>query len=101
MPSLVTWRRREGCSKLIEKVISQARFETGRIDHLFESYADLLERAQAKSPDLVEITAVAAVLHSFYNGLEGLVTPLAKVWGQVNDDLQLFLDSLSKSLRSK
>jgi hypothetical protein len=157
---------------LIEKVISQVRFETGRIDHLFESYADLLERVQAKSPDLVEITAVAAVLHSFYNGLEkiflsiakgidrnvptgaqwhrdlltkmteatsnrgpvltvdtarrlanylgfrhfyrhsysfflewdeleGLVTPSAKVWGQVKDDLQLFLDGLSKSLRSK
>jgi hypothetical protein len=38
----------------------------GQIDLLFASYADLLERAEKKAPDLVEITAIASVLHSFY-----------------------------------
>ena len=139
----------------------------GQINQLFESYADLLEQAQKKAPDLVEVTAMASVLHSFYNGLENiflsiakgmdrdvpagvqwhrdlltrmteetsgrgpvltvdrahqlanylgfrhfyrhsysffvewdelekLVTPLAEVWEQTKDELQLFLDSLNK-----
>ena len=172
MNSRVTWRRKGGYSKLVEKVISQVEFEIGQIEHLFESYADLLEQAQEKAPDLVEVTAVGSVLHSFYNGLENiflaiakridqdvpagaqwhsdlltqmteaalsrgpvltvdtahklasylgfrhfyrhsytfflewdelekLVTPLAEVWEQTKDELQLFLDSLNKSLGSK
>lgn len=78
MPSSIIWRRKESCSKLVEKVISQVKFEIGQIDHLFESYADLLEQAQKKAPDLVEITAVASVLHSFYNGLENIFLSIAK-----------------------
>lgn len=65
-----TWKRKENCSKLVDKVISQVEFEIGQIDQLFESYADLLEQAQKKTPDLVEVTAMASVLHSFYNGTE-------------------------------
>jgi hypothetical protein len=157
---------------LVDSVVSQVEFEIGQIEYLFESYADLLEQAQGEAPDLVEVTAVAAVLHSFYNGLENiflsiakgidrdvpagvqwhrdlltrmmeatsgrrpvltvdmahrlanylafrhfyrhsytfflewgelekLVTPLAEVWEQTKDELQLFLDSLNKSLGSK
>jgi len=63
---------------LVEKVVSQAKFEIGQVEHLFESYADLLERTRKKAPDLVEITAVASVLHSFYNGLENIFLSIAK-----------------------
>jgi hypothetical protein len=63
---------------LAEKVISQVKFEIGQIDQLFESYADLLERAQKNMPDLVEVTAMASVLHSFYNGLENIFLSIAK-----------------------
>jgi hypothetical protein len=161
------WNRKESYSGLA-KVISQIKFEIEQIDHLFELYAGLLERVQEGTPDLVDITAVASVLHSFYNGLENiflsiakgidtdvpadtrwhrdllarmtestssrgpvlttetahqladylgfrhffrhsysfflewdelekLVTPLAKVWGQVKDELELFLVSLSSA----
>ncbi|MFQ6100567.1 MAG: hypothetical protein ACE5OS_04955 [Anaerolineae bacterium] len=157
---------------MVEKIVSQVKFEIGQIGQLFESYADLLEQIQRKAPDLVEVTAVASVLHSFYNGLENiflsiakgidrdvpvgtqwhrdlltrmteatssrgpvltvdtahqlvsylgfrhfyrhsysfflewdelekLVTPLTEVWEQTKDELQLFLDSLNKSLGSK
>jgi len=48
------------------------------MDDLFESYADLLSRVQTRSPDLVEVTAVASVLHSFYNGLENIFLSIAK-----------------------
>jgi len=78
MPSPVTWRRKEGYSKLVESVVSQVEFEIGQIDHLFESYADLLEQAQGKAPALVEVTAVGSVLHSFYNGLENIFLSIAK-----------------------
>ena len=161
----VIWNRKESCSRLA-RVISQIRFEIKQIDRLFERYADLLERVQKGTPDLVDVTAVASVLHSFYNGLESiflsiakgidadvpagaqwhrdlltkmaestssrgpvlttetahqlaeylgfrhffrhsysfflewdelekLVIPLAKVWGQVKDELQLFVEGLS------
>jgi hypothetical protein len=63
---------------LAERVISQVGFEIGQIDQLFKSYADLLERVQKNMPDLVEVTAVASVLHSFYNGLENIFLSIAK-----------------------
>jgi hypothetical protein len=63
---------------LVDKVISQVKFEVGQIDQLLESYADLLERVQKNTPDLVEVTAVASVLHSFYNGLENILLAIAK-----------------------
>jgi hypothetical protein len=63
---------------LAEKVISQVKFEIGQVDQLFESYADLLERAHDNMPDLVEVTALASVLHSFYNGLENIFLSIAK-----------------------
>lgn len=44
------------------------RFEIEQIDQLITVYADLLERVQQRTPDLVEVAAVASVLHSFYNG---------------------------------
>jgi len=50
----------------------------GQIDQLLAAYADLLERAQKNTPDLVELTAIASVLHSFYNGLENIFLSIAK-----------------------
>lgn len=63
---------------MVRKAVSQVWFEIGQIDHLFESYADLLEQVRGKVPDLVEVTAVASVLHSFYNGLENIFLSIAK-----------------------
>jgi len=62
---------------LAERVVSQVKFEMGQIDHLFESYTELLSRVQTRPPDLVEMTAVASVLHSFYNGLENIFMSVA------------------------
>lgn len=63
---------------MVKKVVSQVQFEMGQIDLLFDSYADLLERAEKSAPDLIEITAIASVLHSFYNGLENIFRSIAK-----------------------
>ena len=61
-----------------EKVIKKLKFEIGQIEHLFEVYAELLKRVQKNSPDVVEITAIASVLHSFYGGLENIFLIIAK-----------------------
>jgi len=56
----------------------KVQFEIAQIDRLLETYADLLVRAQQTTPDLVEIAALATVLHSFYNGLENIFQLVAK-----------------------
>src|SRR5437868_4736954 len=51
------------------------------IERLFASYEDLLERAAPASttePTLLEVTALASILHSFYNGLENIFLLIAK-----------------------
>ena len=61
-----------------KKIKSQIIFEIKHIDEFFASYADLFSRVQKRAPDLVEVTAVASVLHSFYNGLENIFLAIAK-----------------------
>lgn len=63
---------------MANKVISQVEFELSQIEQLFESYTDLLKRVKERSPDLIEVTALASVLHSFYNGLENTFLSIAK-----------------------
>jgi hypothetical protein len=63
---------------LTNRVISHIEFELGQIEQLFESYADLLDRIKKNKPDLVEITALASILHSFYNGLENIFLSIAR-----------------------
>ena len=57
---------------------SEIRFEIEQIDQLFVAYAELLALADKGKPNLVEITAMASVLHSFYNGLENIFLSIAK-----------------------
>ncbi len=63
---------------MVSKIVSQIQFEIGQIDRLLGSYADLLELVQVESPGLIEITASASVLHSFYNGIENIFLTIAK-----------------------
>ncbi|MEE8390089.1 MAG: hypothetical protein V3S14_04735, partial [Anaerolineae bacterium] len=82
---------------MVDKIISQVEFGIGQIDRLFESYADLLKHVQEESPGLVEVTAVASVLHSFYNGLESIFLSIAKRIDQdVPDGAQWHRDLLTR-----
>ncbi len=86
---------------MVEKVVSQVKFEIEQIDQLFELYADLLERAQKGTPDLVEIAAVASVLHSFYNGLENIFLSIAKgIDADVPTGAQWHRDLLTQMMES-
>jgi len=61
-----------------ERIKSQIQFQTQQIDQLFKMYSQLLKECREKDPDLVEITAIASVLYSFYNGLENIFGIIAK-----------------------
>jgi hypothetical protein len=86
---------------LAKKVISQVEFELGQIEQLLESYRDLLERAKKNRPNLVEATALASVLHSFYNGLEKIFLSIAKgIDADVPTGLQWHRDLLTRMTHS-
>lgn len=61
-----------------EKSVSKIELELALIDELFMNYNELLARVQEKPPDLIELTALASVLHSFYNGVEHIFELIAK-----------------------
>jgi hypothetical protein len=63
---------------LDNKVISQVNFEISQIDELFKSYSSLLHRIRKVEPNMIEVTACASVLHSFYNGLENIFLSIVK-----------------------
>lgn len=60
------------------KAVSQIRFDIQQIDALLESYKSLLTKCKEKEPDLIEITAIASVLHSFYNGIENIFLSITR-----------------------
>jgi hypothetical protein len=63
---------------LAKKVISQVRFEISQIDELLKSYSDILHKIGKDAPNLIELTAFASILHSFYNGLENIFLCIVK-----------------------
>jgi hypothetical protein len=73
-----TWKKRVSCCKLAEKIASRINFELAQIDSLFDLYCDLFAHVKKEAPDLIELTAIASVLHSFYNGLENIFLSIAK-----------------------
>jgi hypothetical protein len=46
--------------------------EISRIDKSLEDVSPLLDLCKLKEPDIIEKTAAAQVLHSFYNGIESV-----------------------------
>ena len=47
--------------------------EISRIDKSLDSVKPLLDLCKTKKPQIIEITATAQVLHSFYNGVESVI----------------------------
>lgn len=63
---------------LVKRVTAQVNLEIELIGKLFLAYGELLERARHTEPNLIELTALASVLHSFYTGLENVFQAIAK-----------------------
>lgn len=57
-----------------EELVNKIKFQISEIDLLFEKYSDLFEKVKETTPDLIELTAIASVLHSFYNGIENIMS---------------------------
>ena len=78
MHSHSTCRTWGDLSKLLETIVSDIKFEIGQIDQLFTAYADLFEQLENEAPSMVELAAIATILHSFYNGIENIFRRIAK-----------------------
>jgi hypothetical protein len=63
---------------LPEEIKEKIEFEVSEIDREFQSYKLLFDLIRLRTPDLVEMTALASVLHSFYNGVESIFLLIAK-----------------------
>lgn len=56
----------------------QIRSEIEQIEDLFVRFGPLLSKSETDEPDVVELSALGSVLHSFYTGLEGIFLTVAK-----------------------
>lgn len=61
----------------VKKVIREIEFEFEEIDTLMDLYKEELFELD-REPNLVELTALAGVLHSFYSGIERIFLIIAK-----------------------
>ena len=56
-----------------EKAKIKIKYEISRIEKLLDDVKPLLDLCRLKEPDIIEISAAAQVLHSFYNGIESII----------------------------
>lgn len=63
---------------LPEQIKDMIRFQVGEIDSEFQAFKPLFDLIRLRKPDLVEMTALASVLHSFYNGVENIFIIIAR-----------------------
>lgn len=68
----------ENFISLVKELGDKVKVEMALIDQLLTAYSELLHTAQKSPPNLVELTAMGSVVHSFYNGLENIFTLIAK-----------------------
>jgi hypothetical protein len=58
---------------LDEIITIKITHEISRIQKLLADVKPLLDVCKTKEPDIIEMTAAAQVLHSFYNGVESII----------------------------
>jgi hypothetical protein len=61
---------------------AKVKFEISQIDKLIVSSEPLLKLCQLKTPDFIETSAAAMLLHSFYSGIENTLLLIFKGTGK-------------------
>lgn len=75
---LLFYPGKENCIMSNKAILNKIKFEIKQVDKLLNNYEDLIRKCKEKEPELVELTALASVLHSFYNGIENIFSLIAK-----------------------
>ena len=76
-------------------------FEISQIDKLLNDSKPLLDLYKVKTPDFIEMSAGAMTLHSFYNGIENILTLIFKFYdGQLPNSNKWHMEILEKAFVS-
>ena len=59
-------------------MIKEIHFQISEIDRLFEKYDLFFQDMNYEKPDLLQITVMANIIHSFYNGVEKIFERISK-----------------------
>jgi hypothetical protein len=65
---------------LDEKLKIKINFEISQIDKLLNDSKPLLDLCALKTPDFIEMSAAALIVHSFYNGIENILRLIIKFY---------------------
>ena len=60
-----------------DKLDRAVKLERQQLRRLLDEYRPLFEKCAANPPNLTELTALASVLHSFYNGVGNILKRVA------------------------
>jgi hypothetical protein len=76
-------------------------FEISQIDKLLNDSKPLLDLCKLKTPDFIEISAAAMLLHSFYNGIENILRLIIKFYDtKLPNDIKWHMELLEKAFIS-
>jgi hypothetical protein len=80
---------------------TKLQFEISQIEKLLNDSKALLDLYKIKAPDFIEMSAGAMTLHSFYNGIENILTLIFKFYdGQLPNSNKWHLEILEKAFVS-
>ena len=60
-----------------DKLIKQVAVELEQLSNLLQTYRPLVSRCTTVKPDPIELSALAAMLHAFYTGIENILKRIA------------------------
>jgi hypothetical protein len=60
-----------------DKLIKQVAVELEQLSNLLQTYRPLVSRCATVKPDPIELSALAAMLHAFYTGIENILKRIA------------------------